>query len=78
MRPSPVNLPLLSATDKPALATHHLSDRLFAKFDWNESVYNHLSCKIEEADGSHAFLINPYGLRTSCFPSLALQTIYSD
>lgn len=38
-------------------------DRLFAKFDWNESVYNHLSCKIEEEDGSHSFLINAYGLR---------------
>ncbi|PHH90271.1 hypothetical protein CDD83_4106 [Cordyceps sp. RAO-2017] len=37
--------------------------RLFELAGWNENIFNHLSAKVYEPDGTAAFLINPFGLR---------------
>ncbi|KAI1832608.1 hypothetical protein DTO006G1_1694 [Penicillium roqueforti] len=37
--------------------------RLFELKNWNENIYNHLTAKVKEEDGSDSFLINPFGLR---------------
>ncbi|KAJ5164778.1 uncharacterized protein N7500_006608 [Penicillium coprophilum] len=37
--------------------------RLFELKGWNENIYNHLTAKVEEEDGTESFLINPFGLR---------------
>merc|ERR1711915_590306 len=37
--------------------------RLFELAGWNENIYNHLTAKVVEPDGSESFLINPFGLK---------------
>lgn len=39
--------------------------RLFELAGWNENIYNHLSAKVTETDGTESFLINPFGLKYS-------------
>jgi ribulose-5-phosphate 4-epimerase/fuculose-1-phosphate aldolase len=36
--------------------------RLVALFGWDDLVFTHISARIDSADGTHAFLINPYGM----------------
>lgn len=37
--------------------------RLVAEFGMDDSIFTHISARAPEAEGGHAFLINPYGLR---------------
>jgi len=37
--------------------------RLFELAGWNENIYNHLTAKVIEPNGSESFLINPFGLK---------------
>ncbi len=36
--------------------------RLVADFGWSDLVFTHLTARLVMEDGSHAFLINPYGM----------------
>ena len=38
------------------------SYRLAARMGWLESIYSHITARVNEADGTHTLLINPLGL----------------
>lgn len=52
--------------------------RLFELEGWNENIYNHLSAKIDEPDGTKSFLINPFGLKYSEITASSLIKVASD
>lgn len=52
--------------------------RLFELKGWNENIYNHLTAKIKEDDGSDSFLINPFGLRYGEITASSLVKVGAD
>jgi len=52
--------------------------RLFAIKGWNENIYNHLTAKVNESDGSESFLINPFGLRYDEITASSLVKVGAD
>lgn len=52
--------------------------RLFELAGWNENIYNHLTAKVHEKDGTESFLINPFGLRYSEITASSLIKVASD
>ncbi|KAG9604368.1 hypothetical protein KCU77_g294, partial [Aureobasidium melanogenum] len=52
--------------------------RLFELAGWNENIYNHLTAKVTEPDGSESFLINPFGLKYSEITASSLVKVSID
>ncbi|CAN0581297.1 unnamed protein product, partial [Ectocarpus sp. 12 AP-2014] len=52
--------------------------RLIAEFGMDDSIFTHISAKAPEAEGDHAFLLNPYGLRFDEVTAGNLVTINLD
>ena len=52
--------------------------RLIAEFGMDDSIFTHISAKAPKAEGDHAFLINPYGLRFDEVTASNLVTIDLD
>ncbi|KAH8802418.1 Adducin-related protein [Xylogone sp. PMI_703] len=52
--------------------------RLFEMKGWNENIYNHLTAKVQEEDGTESFLINPFGLRYGEITASSLIKVGSD
>ncbi|KAK5742832.1 hypothetical protein LTR17_003080 [Elasticomyces elasticus] len=52
--------------------------RLFGQQGWNENIYNHLTAKVVEPDGTENFLINAFGLHYNEITASSLIKISID
>ena len=67
------------SADLPAERVHLAAAyRLIAEFGMDDSIFTHISARAPEAEGEHAFLINPYGLRFDEVTASSLVTVDLD
>jgi ribulose-5-phosphate 4-epimerase/fuculose-1-phosphate aldolase len=59
---SPVPLPNCSPEEWQTRVDLAAAYRLVALFHWDDLVFTHISARVPDEAGGHAFLINPYGM----------------
>jgi len=71
--------PAFAGTDQPIERLHLAAAyRLIAHFQMDDSIFTHISSRAPAAEGEHAFLINPYGLRFDEVTASSLVTVDLD